>query len=75
MVKVKANQSFAHGNLNLSRGDEVEISTALAADLEKNGLVTIAASKKAPAPENKAAPEPENKMADAPKNKTATKAK
>lgn len=58
MIKVKANQAFIHGAYNVNRGDEIEISDSLAADLEKVGLV----SRKAAAPvSNKMAPDVQNK--------------
>ena len=63
MIKVKAAHAFIHGEHNLNRGDEVEISESLAGDLEKRGLVTLPATKKAPAPENKMAAAPANKAA------------
>ncbi|WP_176079327.1 hypothetical protein [Paraburkholderia tropica] len=55
----RAVTSFYHGK-QYRKGDIVEESDAVIADLEKDGLVT---TKDAPAPSNKKAPEPENKKA------------
>ncbi|HEY8606626.1 MAG TPA: hypothetical protein VIM12_05870 [Noviherbaspirillum sp.] len=40
-VKIKAKSGFAHGKLNLKRGDEAMVSPATAKDLEKVGLAEI----------------------------------
>lgn len=59
-VKVTAKTGFAHGKLNLKRGDEATVSEATAKDLEKAGLVSIGSAPgdpggKAPARSSKGA--------------------
>ena len=61
MVTVKANTAFIHGPHNVERGEEIEVSDLLAAELEGAGLVgekmaAPAKNKMATAPANKAAP-------------------
>jgi hypothetical protein len=56
-VQARAVTSFYHGQ-RYRRGDVVEESETVLADLEKAGLVSTKAD---PAPSNKKAPEPENK--------------
>jgi hypothetical protein len=56
-VQAKAVTSFYHGK-HYRRGDVVDESETVIADLEKAGLVS---TKDAPTPSNKKAPDPENK--------------
>lgn len=51
---------------NLTAGDEFEVPTSIADDLEKRGLATrIGEAKAAPVHANKAEPAPENKVVSA----------
>ena len=63
MTKFKALRHFAHGALNVSRGEEVELPEGAATDLVKLGFVEEAGRKKAPVPSNKMAPVAANKAA------------
>lgn len=62
-MKVIATQTFFHDEHRARRGDEIEVSDSVAAELEKRGLVKI----------SKAKPEPEDKMAADPANKVKAK--
>ena len=57
-MKVTATTNFVHGPHVGKRNEEMDLPEAVAADLEKAGLVK---TKAAPAPENKMAREPANK--------------
>jgi hypothetical protein len=61
-VKVKANTAFIHGSYNVERGEEIEVSELLAAELEGAGLV---GEKMAAPARNKMAPDADNKTAEA----------
>lgn len=61
MIKVTAKQAFIHDAHRPARGDQIEVSESLAAELEKRGLIEPVQTKQAPDPSNKMAAKVANK--------------